>query len=142
MNTRTKDTAGIDFFDGRTLSASLTVADLPASLRWYRDIVGFSVGQQFEREGKLFAVSLRAGDVRVLITQDDGKKGTERAKGAGFSMMIETAQDVDAIAARIQKRGGTLESEPANSPWGGRFFRLSDPDGFKFTISSVRPDQS
>lgn len=96
------------------------------------------MNQRFEREGKLFAVSLKAGDVRVLITQDNGAKGAERVKGDGFSLMIETAQDVDAFAARIKERGGTLESEPAASPWGGRVFRLRDPDGFRFTIASLR----
>jgi uncharacterized glyoxalase superfamily protein PhnB len=132
----------LDSLKGQALSASLTVSDLGASLRWYRDIVGFRVSQQFEREGKLIAVSLAAGDVRVLITQDDGKKGSARVKGEGFSLMIETAQSVDAIAAQIQKRGGILELEPADSPWGGRLFRLRDPDGFKFTISSVRLNRS
>jgi uncharacterized glyoxalase superfamily protein PhnB len=86
----------------------------------------------------LFAVSLKAGDVRVLITQDNGAKGAERAKGEGFSLMIDTTQDVDALAARIKERGGSLESEPTASPWGGRVFRLRDPDGFRFTIASAR----
>ena len=129
----------IDVLDARSLAASLTVSDLDVSLRWYRDVVGFTVAQTFEREGRLFAVSLRAGDVRVLITQDDGKKGVARSRGEGFSMMIETAQDVDGIAAAIRKRGGALDSDPMHSPWGGRIFRLRDPDGFRFAISSLRP---
>jgi lactoylglutathione lyase len=140
--TPTPDSDDIELFEGRSLGASLTVADLDASLRWYRDLVGFSVHQEFARDGKLTAVSLRAGDVRILIGQDDGRKGSGRVKGEGFSLMIETAQDIDAIAARIQQRGGILELEPTNSPWGGRMFRLRDPDGFKFTISSPRPNRT
>lgn len=132
----------IELLDGRALAASLTVSDLAASLHWYRDILGFTVNQQFEREGKLIAVSLRAGGVRVLISQDDGTRGSERVKGEGFSLLIETAQDVDAIATRVKNRGGVLELEPADSPWGGRIFRLRDPDGFKFAIASLRPDRS
>src|ERR1700693_6336427 len=88
-------------FRGRTLSVSLTVKDLQKSLTWYRDVVGFTVDQKHEREGKLRAVSLRAGAVRILIGQDDGAKGLDRAKGEGFSLMITTAQDVDEIARRI-----------------------------------------
>ena len=57
--------------NGRTLSNSLTVKDLAASLAWYTDIVGFAVDQKHEREGKLMAVSLKAGDVRILINQDN-----------------------------------------------------------------------
>ena len=120
----------------RSLSASLTVKDLAVSLAWYRDVVGFAVDKQHERDGKLMAVSLEAGDVRILIGQDNGAKGWDRIKGDGFSLMITTVQDIDALAQWIKERGGTLASEPADMPWGARMFRLEDPDGFKFTISS------
>jgi uncharacterized glyoxalase superfamily protein PhnB len=82
------------------------------------------------------AVSLRAGDVRILIGQDNGAKGTNREKGAGFSLRITTTQSIDAIATRIKEHGGTLEAEPTDTPWGVRMFRVQDPDGFKLVISS------
>lgn len=123
-------------FRARTLSASLTVKDLQKSLAWYRDVVGFTVDREYEREGKLRAVALKAGAVRILIGQDDGAKGLDRVKGEGFSLQITTDQNVDEIAKRIQELGGTLESEPADMPWGARMFRVQDPDGFKLTISS------
>jgi uncharacterized glyoxalase superfamily protein PhnB len=125
-------------FRARTLAAALTVKDLQKSLAWYRDVVGFTVDQKHEREGKLRAVSLKAGDVRILIGQDDGAKGWDRVKGEGFSLQITTDQNVDEIAKRIKALGGTLESEPADTPWGARLFRLRDPDGFKLAISSDR----
>lgn len=53
-------------------------------------------------------------------------------------MQITTAQDVDELARRIKERGGTLDSEPIDTPWGARVFRLRDPDGFRLTISSER----
>jgi uncharacterized glyoxalase superfamily protein PhnB len=82
------------------------------------------------------AVSLSAGGVRVLIGQDDGAKGWDRVKGDGFSMMITTDQDIDELAARIKERGGVLAMEPTDTPWGARAFRVQDPDGFRFTVSS------
>ncbi|HWW61550.1 MAG TPA: VOC family protein [Thermoanaerobaculia bacterium] len=122
--------------DARSLSASLTVKDLEKSLTWYRDVVGFAVDQKYEREGTLRAVSLKAGDVRILIGQDDGAKGWDRAKGEGFSLMIATAQDIDDLANAIKERGGVLDLEPTDTPWGARVFRLRDPDGFRLAISS------
>ena len=121
---------------GRALSASLTVKDLAKSLAWYRDVLGFTVDQKIEHEGKLRAISLRAGDVRILINQDDGAHGLDRVKGTGFSLMITTSQSIDAIARRIVEQGGTLVSQPADTPWGARVFRVQDPDGFRFAISS------
>jgi uncharacterized glyoxalase superfamily protein PhnB len=124
-------------FLGRTISASLTVKDLQKSLDWYQDVVGFTVDRRHEREGKVVAASLKAGEVRVLIGQDDGAKGWDRAKGEGFSLQITTDQNIDELANRIKARGGSLLSEPADMPWGARVFRVQDPDGFKLAISSV-----
>ena len=123
---------------GRELSTSMTVKDLGASTTWYRDVVGFTVDQEYEREGKLRAVAMRAGSVRILLNQDDGAKGWDRVKGQGFSLQITTEQSIDAIADGIKAAGGTLVSEPADMPWGVRMFRLEDPDGYKWSISSLR----
>ena len=101
-------------------------------------MLGFTVDRQHERDGKLIAVSLIAGDVRILINRDDGAKGWDRAKGEGFSLQFTTDQNVDNIAKRIRDHGGTLDSEPTDMPWGARVFRLKDPDGFKLVISSPR----
>ena len=124
-------------FRAREVSASFTVNDLAKSLAWYTDVLGFTVDREHEREGNLFAVSLKAGAVRVLITQDNGAKGADRAKGEGFSLMFTTAQNVDELADRIKARGGTLATEPFDA-FGARAFRIVDPDGFRFVISSER----
>jgi uncharacterized glyoxalase superfamily protein PhnB len=123
---------------GRALGASLTVADLSTSLVWYRDVVGFAVEREYERDGRIMSVSLKAGAVSLLLNQDDGRRGLHRTKGEGFSLMITTAQDIDALASRIREHGGALQTEPTTTPWGMRMFRLRDPDGFILTISSER----
>ncbi|MEO8218349.1 MAG: VOC family protein [Acidobacteriota bacterium] len=134
MTTDSSETPGA--FQASALSASLTVKDLQASLSWYRDVLGFAVDRQHEREGKLVAIALKAGTVRILLNQDDGAKGWDRVKGEGFSLQFTTDQEIDAIAATIRTAGGTLQTEPADMPWGARMFRLQDPDGFKLVISS------
>jgi glyoxylase I family protein len=119
------------------LAASLTVQDIQKSLAWYRDVLGCTVAEEHARGGTLRAVSLRAGTARILISQDDGSKGAGRAKGEGFSLMLTTRENIDALAAGIKSRGGVLDSEPVDN-FGMRAFRLRDPDGFKFTIASER----
>ena len=125
-------------FRARELSASLTVGDIAKSLSWYQDVMGFVVDREYAREGKLMAASLKAGDVAILLTQDDGGKGADRIKGAGFSLQLTTVQNIDELATRIKASGGVLETEPVDTPWGARVFRLHDPDGFEFVISSGR----
>ena len=120
------------------LQASLTTKDLATSLEWYQNALGFTVERKHEREGKLMAVSLRAGDVAVLLNQDDGARGLDRVKGEGLSLMLTTRQSIDDIAARAKAAGATLDSEPTDTPWGMRVFRVRDPDGFRLVISSER----
>ena len=122
-------------FRARTISASLFVKDLQKSLMWYRDKIGFFVDEQIQRGGKLSAVTLKAGDVRILISQDDGGTGWDRVKGAGFTLQFTTVQDIDALAESIKQRGGWVEAGPENVS-GTRMLRLRDPDGFKLVISS------
>ena len=124
------------------LTASLTVNDLQKSIAWYCDVIGFTIARKIEREGALRAVSLTAGNVRILLGVDDGAKGKDRVKGAGMSMQLVTGQNIDECASGIKARGGTLLAEPADMPWGSRMFRVEDPDGFKFTIASPRPPET
>ena len=125
-------------FRGNVLSASLTVNDLEKSLAWYRDVLGFTVSQEYERDGAVRAAAMTAGPVRILLNQDDGAKGWTRVKGEGFAVQVTTEQSIDAIADRAKANGGTLDLEPTDTPWGARLFRITDPDGFKLSISSPR----
>jgi catechol 2,3-dioxygenase-like lactoylglutathione lyase family enzyme len=124
-------------FFATTLSASLSVGDLGESLAWYRDVLGFVVEREFERSGVPFAVRLSAGSVALLLTQDDGARGSERRKGEGFSLQLTTTQSVDAMATWVESCGVALDSQPADA-WGARVFRVRDPDGFRLVISSER----
>ena len=118
------------------VSPALTVNDLNRSLAWYRDVLGFKTDERWEQDGKLMGVSLKAGGVTLMIAQDDWKKGRDRKKGEGFRLYYETKQNVDALAKKIEARGGKLDSPPTDQPWGTRDFALTDPDGFKITIGA------
>ncbi|MFZ4619232.1 MAG: VOC family protein [Bacteroidota bacterium] len=124
---------------GTVFAVSITVKDLQKSLAWYTDVVGFTIERKIERNGVVTGISMRAGEVRISINQDDGAKGWERVKAEGFSLRITTDQNIDEIAQQIKAAGGILDSEPADMPWGVRMIRLRDLDGFKFSISRPLP---
>ena len=118
----------------RSLSLSLTVKDLQKSIHWYHYVVGFHQERTWDRDGKMAGAAMVAGEVRINLNQDDWKKGRDRAMGEGFSIHLNTQHDVDEIAAGIKQRGGKLDAEPEDRPWGVRSFYLTDPDGYKFGI--------
>ena len=121
-----------------TLGCSITCKNLEASTRWYQDVLGFGIDQKFERDGKLAGAIISAGEIRIVLNQDDGQLGWDRIKGQGFYLQINVASfaDVDSAAARIKAAGGTLLNEPEDRPWGARMFQFKDPDGFKLGVST------
>lgn len=120
----------------RRVTPALTVGDLETSLNFYRDTLGFIVDEIWEQEGRRVGAALVAGAVTLLLSQDDGAKGTDRVKGQGFRIHLSTAQDVDQIADHITGQGGVLSEGPMDMPWGARAFTIVDPDGFTLTISA------
>jgi len=130
MTTATEST-----LQAKTISSSLTVDDLQQSIKFFEGL-GFAVEDRWEEQGKLLGVMLRAGDASIGLSQDDWKKGRDRQKGVGIRLFIGTKQNVDEIAARAKKAGVKLDSEPHDTEWKTRAFEVTEPTGFKITISS------
>ena len=114
----------------RAISLAITAEDFKKSLAWYRDVLGFHVEMVYPSGNGAMIV---AGEARISLNQDDGKKGT-RTKAQGFRIYLNTAQDVDQVAARIKDAGGKIDNEPSDKPWGVRSFDVTDPDGFGLTV--------
>jgi len=120
---------------GKNVMPSLTVNNLQESHTFFEGL-GFEVDDKWEDNGKLMGLMLKAGDCRLGLAQDDGKKGLNRVKGVGMSLYIEADDDIDRVAANAKAAGITLKSEPADSDWGSRAFEVTEPSGFAITITS------
>lgn len=124
--------------NAKSILTGLTVDDLGKSITFY-EALGFEVTQRWDIEGTLMSVMLRAGELELGLNQDDWKKGRNRQKGIGTRLNIETKQNIDEIAARVKAAGFTLDMEPFDTQWKTRQFELTDPTGFKLTVSSEWP---
>src|SRR5690349_18555422 len=119
----------------RSLVPTLTVNDLNRSLRFYRDGLGFAVSEEHKDDGVVKGVMIQAGNVTLGLSQDDFAKGRDRVKGIGLRFYIETDQDIHELAGQAKATGISLNEGPAPLPWGPVGFTVTDPDGFKLTIS-------
>lgn len=119
----------------RSLSISLTVADLPRSIRLYTEGLGFTMQQEFKMDGKVVGVMLESGGSGLMLGQDDFAKGRDRVKGAGIRLYVETEQDLQALARQARAAGLAVDGDPAPLGWGPMGFSLTDPDGYKVTVS-------
>jgi len=114
---------------------SVTVNDMKKSVRFYTEALGFAIQEEWKDEGIVKGVMLEAGKAAFGISQDDFGKGKDRIKGVGMRFHIETDQDLEALARQVKEAGFKLDSELGKLPWGPVGFSLTDPDGFKLTIS-------
>ncbi len=110
------------------------MSDLARSLAFYEGVLGFFISDRWMKDGKLQGVMLKAGACELGLSQDDWAKGRDRSKGVGVRIWCLTAQDVDALAARVKAAGHARTEEPKDQPWGTRDFSLDDPDGFHLTF--------
>jgi len=122
----------------KSLMPGFTVDDLSRSIAFY-EALGFSVADRWEDNGTLLGVSMRAGALEIGLSQDDWKKGRDRQKGIATRLNIETTHNIDDLARRAKAAGLTLDVEPFDTPWKTRQFELTDPSGFKLTVSSEWP---
>src|SRR6267378_3464946 len=86
----------------RDVSPSFTASDLQRSIAFYRDVLGFVVGDEWRDNGVLQGCEMRAGGVLFMLNQDDFAQGRDRRKGVGTRLHVSTAQDIDRLAAEIK----------------------------------------
>jgi uncharacterized glyoxalase superfamily protein PhnB len=123
-----------------TLSPALTVDDLQKSIVFFEGL-GFGIEERWENNGVLQGVMLRAGEASIGLSQDDWKKGRNRQKGVGMRIFLSTTQDVDQLARQAKEAGLALDAEPYDTEWGSRAFDVTEPSGFKMTISSEAKEE-
>ena len=116
-----------------SVAPGFTANDAAASIKWYCDVLGFTVKERWEHEGEFRGAQITSGAVTINIGQDDWKLGRDRVKGQGTRIYIMMGPGIDEYAAAIKARGGRLDHEPQDG-WGMRAFSITDPDGFKLTF--------
>lgn len=110
-------------------------ADLDAAVRFYVDVLAFDVDRD-ERSGPSPYVALRRGVARVGLAQrDDVVKAGQRRPTTGVELVLEVA-DVTSARDRVAAAGWPIEENLTPRPWGLVDFRLLDPAGYYWRVTS------
>ena len=128
-------TTATETLQAKMLSTGLTVNDVQQSIRFFEGL-GFTIDEKWEDGGKLLGVMMKAGEAQIGLMQDDWKKGRDRQKGVGMRLFISTTQNIDDLAKRAKANGVTIDVEPHDTEWKSRAFEVTEPSGFKITVSS------
>jgi catechol 2,3-dioxygenase-like lactoylglutathione lyase family enzyme len=100
----------------------MTVRDLPQSLAYYRDTLGFEIAFQYGEPA--FYAGLCSGSVQLHLIAEH--RTTRQAGNGAVAIMVD---DVDALHADLQTRGARIVKPPADQPYGLRDFDVADLDG-------------
>ena len=119
----------------------LFVDDMPAMIRFYRDVLGFEITED-ENTSNVYLV--KDGTLFLLYGRHDFEKMTGRnyeySRGLNghfeIALYVDTFEDVDKEYARIIAQGGRSVLEPTTEPWGQRTCYIADPEGNLVEIGS------
>lgn len=103
----------------------LPVADVDATLAYYRDVLGFSIeGRRKDESGDVIFGSVLCGGANFYLSK------TKEPIVANRCCVF--ADEVDDLCATFKARGARILEEPEDKPWGYRQFTLEDINGHIF----------
>lgn len=116
--------------------ALLQVFDMPTSVRFYRDVLGFEIVATSPRQGDLFDWGLlRLNDAHLMLNtayEEDSRPAvtdTVRFDAHGDTCLYFRCPDVDAAYEHLRTHGINVP-EPKVAPYGMKQLYLTDPDGY------------
>jgi catechol 2,3-dioxygenase-like lactoylglutathione lyase family enzyme len=115
---------------------TLGVSDVDASIRFYRDGLGFAVGAvkgsvtYFDTGGTWLALFPRDALARYANVSAEGEGFT----GVTLSRNADTREAVDALMAKAKSAGAEIVSPAAEVGWGGYTGWFRDPDGHLWEV--------
>ena len=122
-------------------AVTLATADMPASVKFYESLgfvrrYGGASGRERGGGAQEAFTSFHAGAGYLNLQLDSSWQAPARVWGRA----IFWVRDVDAVHSRAVAAGLHPHAEPADAPWGERYFHITDPSGHE--ISLARPLRS
>ncbi len=124
----------------------LQVYDMPASVRFYRDVLGFTVFSTAPHRGgdpdRFHWVWLKRGAIGIMLNTayevDEERPvppDAARVTGHNDVSLYITCPDVEAEYSALQAKGVAVQA-PGTTPYGARQIYLNDPDGYGLCFQS------
>jgi len=105
-------------------AVTLFTADMTRAVRFYREL-GFAL--RYGGESADFT-SFHVGPGYLNLQ-------TGKPPARLWGRVILYVADVDAMYRRVRASGTRTETEPADAPWGERYFHVLDPDGHELSFA-------
>jgi len=103
----------------------ITPSDFEASLAFYRDVLGWTVTEEWGGTVSGRGVTLSGGGIRVVLAERN--EGDVPVDGPRPNVHLDI-HDIDARYQALPK-GDHVVVPPQGTQWGTRWFVVRDPDG-------------
>jgi catechol 2,3-dioxygenase-like lactoylglutathione lyase family enzyme len=112
--------------------AMIYCKDVERGMRFYRDLMGFKLIEDFRYEGTPVYARLRApgGDGTIALHQ--AGPGASLAS-EGVRLYFEV-RELDEFCRKLMQKGFYITQMPRMMPWGWRHAYLNDPDGHEISL--------
>jgi len=123
----------------RELRVAITVADVDAALRFFRDELGIAERRiDWQNMGRLALLDVDHATLEIIDEVqaayiDEVEVGRRVAGRIRLGFHVD---DTTATTARIRAIGGDILGDPSTMPWGSLNARVIGPGGIQLTIWS------
>ena len=131
--TRTKPSVTLHTAGKLTFNhAMIYVKDVERGFRFYRDLLGFEVIEDFRYEGTPVYARMRApgGDGTIALHQ----AGPDVSVSSDGVRLYFEVRDLDGFCRKLQQKGFYITQLPRMMPWGWRHAYVNDPDGHEISL--------
>jgi uncharacterized glyoxalase superfamily protein PhnB len=129
-------------------SSFLPHTDPEASLRFYRDALGFEVRKDVGYNDMRWitvgppdqpgtSIVLYPPTADPGITEEEGRVITEMMAKGTFASLMLASKDLDAVFDTLQATDAEVVQEPTDQDWGARDCAFRDPAGNMIRIQQV-----
>ncbi|MCI4325819.1 MAG: VOC family protein [Thermoplasmata archaeon] len=113
-------------------SSAVEVADRKKAVRWYCDVLGFSVLDDDPEHWT--TVGHPALGARLHLCEGGGsRRGRRRESSSNSGILLLTKESLPRLCRRLAKRGVRFTLPPREVPWGW-IAKFVDPDGNEFWL--------
>lgn len=117
------------------LRCEIFPSDLDATVDFYVQILAFRVIRD-ERAAEHPYVALERGEVRLgAAARAEPEDRDQRRPPTGVELVLEV-DDLDADRRRVAQNEWAIEEDVTHRPWGLSDFRLLDPSGYYWRITT------
>ncbi len=112
--------------------AMIYVKDVERGFRFYRDLLGFKLIEDFRFEGTPVYARMRApgGDGTIALHQ----AGPDVSVASDGVRLYFEVPDLDGFCRKLQQKGFYITQLPRMMPWGWRHAYVNDPDGHEISL--------